>query len=64
MQNGNTSDMIFNIDQLIAYISKFMTVKIGDLIYTGIPAGASQVVKGDVLVGKLEGQQLISCKVL
>ncbi len=63
-QDGNTSDMLFNIDQIIAYISKFMTLKIGDLIYTGTPAGVSQVVKGDVLVGKLEGQQLISCKVL
>lgn len=63
-QSGTTADMIFNINQIIAYVSKFMTLKIGDLIFTGTPAGVSQVVKGDVLVGKLEGEELLSCKVL
>ncbi len=63
-QSGNTKDMIFNIHQLISYVSKFMTLKIGDLLFTGTPAGVSQVVKGDVLVGKLEGEELITCKVL
>lgn len=63
-QSGDTQDMIFNVDQIISYVSKFMTLKIGDLIYTGTPAGVSQVQKGDVLVGKLEGQELLNCKVL
>lgn len=63
-QSGNSKDMLFNIDQIIAYVSKFMTLKIGDLIYTGTPAGVSQVGKGDVLVGKLEGKALLKCKVL
>jgi len=63
-QTGNTSDMIFNINQIIAYVSQFMTLKIGDLIYTGTPAGVSKVEKGDILVGNLDGQELLSCKVL
>ena len=63
-QSGDTQDMIFNVDQIISYVSKFMTLKIGDLIYTGTPAGVSQVQKGDVLVGKLEVQELLNCKVL
>ncbi len=63
-QSGDTSDMIFNINQIISYISKFMTIKIGDLIYTGTPAGVSKVEKCDILLGKLEGQELLSCKVL
>ena len=56
--------MIFNINQIIAYVSQFMTLKIGDLIYTGTPAGVSKVEKGDILVGNLNGQELLSCKVL
>ena len=63
-QTGNTSDMIFNINQIIAFVSQFMTLKIGDLIYTGTPAGVSKVEKGDILVGNLNGQELLSCKVL
>ena len=63
-QSGDTSDMIFNINQIISYVSKFMTLKIGDLMYTGTPTGVSKVEKGDILLGKLEGQELLSCKVL
>lgn len=63
-QSGDTKDMIFNINKVIAYVSKYMTLKIGDLIYTGTPAGVSRVKKGDILVGNLEGQTLLSCKVL
>lgn len=51
MQAGNTSDMIFKIDTLIAYVSQFMTLKQGDLIYTGTPAGVGPIAIGDVLKG-------------
>lgn len=53
VQQGNTSQMIFNIDQLISYVSRFFTLKIGDLIYTGTPAGVGPVSIGDRLKGYL-----------
>jgi len=51
VQNGNNSDMIFTFDKIIAYISQFVTLKIGDLIYTGTPAGVGPVKIGDELSG-------------
>lgn len=58
VQKGNTKDMIFSIDAIIAYISQFVTLKIGDLIYTGTPAGVGKVAIGDKLTGILEGKTL------
>lgn len=49
VQVGNTSDMIFSIEQIIAYVSQFITLKTGDLIFTGTPEGVGAVQKGDVL---------------
>lgn len=51
VQNGNSKDMLFSIDKLIAYISQFYTLKIGDLIYTGTPEGVGKVEQGDILKG-------------
>lgn len=56
VQSGNTGDMIYKIDQIIAYISQYVTLKIGDLIYTGTPAGVGAVAIGDRLTGKLEDE--------
>lgn len=53
-QQGNTADMINGIDRLIAYVSKYFTLKIGDLIYTGTPAGVGAVQMGDRLQGYVE----------
>lgn len=53
-QQGNTADMINGIDRLIAYVSKYFTLKIGDLIYTGTPAGVGAVQMGDRLQGYIE----------
>lgn len=50
-QHGNSSDMIFSIDKLISYVSKFITLKTGDLIYTGTPAGVGPIHIGDTLEG-------------
>ncbi len=55
-QQGNTADMIFNIDQIISHVSKYFTLKIGDYIYTGTPAGVGPVEIGDRLQGFIEGQ--------
>ena len=63
VQTGNTQDMVFNIDQIIAYISRFYTLKIGDLIYTGTPSGVGQVINGDVLEGFMEEQKMFEVKV-
>ncbi|HBH49235.1 MAG TPA: 2-hydroxyhepta-2,4-diene-1,7-dioate isomerase [Bacteroidales bacterium] len=56
VQKGNSKDMLFSIDEIIAYISQFVTLKIGDLIFTGTPAGVGAVAMNDKLVGKLEGK--------
>tara|TARA_Y100001978_G_scaffold198888_1_gene212179 strand:+ start:1310 stop:1921 length:612 start_codon:yes stop_codon:yes gene_type:complete len=63
VQSGNTQQMLFKIDQIIAYISQFYTLKIGDLIYTGTPAGVGQVNPGDVLEGFIEEQKMFEVKI-
>jgi acylpyruvate hydrolase len=62
-QEGNTKDMIFSFDEIISYVSTFMTLKIGDLIYTGTPAGVGPVSINDVLEGFIGDKKMISCKV-
>lgn len=59
-QAGNSKDMIFDVDHLIAYVSRFITLRTGDLIYTGTPAGVGPVKIGDHLVGTLEGKELLT----
>lgn len=63
VQKGNSSDMIFKVDQLIAYISQFMTLKIGDLIFTGTPAGVGPVQIGDHLIGYIEGEEILNLRI-
>lgn len=63
VQQGNTAQMLFKIDELIAYCSTFFTLKIGDVIFTGTPEGVGPVAINDVLEGKLEGESLFSTKV-
>lgn len=58
VQEGNTALMIFSIDMIISQISKYFTLKIGDLIYTGTPAGVGPVKIGDRLEGYLEDQKM------
>ena len=57
VQNGNTSQMLFKIDELIEYISQYFTLKIGDIIFTGTPAGVGPVAINDELVGYLGNQE-------
>lgn len=63
LQSANTSDMIFSIDQIISYISQFMTLKIGDYIFTGTPSGVGKVYIGDELEASLNGIKLVSCSI-
>lgn len=63
VQYGATSDMIFTIDRLISYVSKFVTLKIGDLLFTGTPAGVGALKIGDRLEGFLEEQKLIDIEI-
>jgi len=63
VQSGNTRDMLFNIDQIICYISTFMTLKIGDLIFTGTPAGVGPVAIGDTLTGFIGDKQMFGFQI-
>lgn len=58
-QNGDTSEMLFGVDKIISYVSHFMTLKIGDLIFTGTPAGVGPVAPGDRITASLEGETLL-----
>ncbi|MFV8355000.1 fumarylacetoacetate hydrolase family protein [Flavobacterium sp. XS1P32] len=63
VQKGNSSHMLWKIDELIFYVSQFFTLKIGDIIFTGTPEGVAAVNPDDVLEGFLEGQQLFRIQV-
>lgn len=58
VQIGNTSDLLFGFDQLIVHLSKYLTLKTGDLIYTGTPEGVGPVSIGDQLEGFIEEQKM------
>lgn len=63
VQQSNTSYMLWKIDELIAYISTYFTLKIGDIIFTGTPAGVGKVSPDDRLTGFLEGTKMFSIRV-
>jgi len=62
-QKGNTSLMLWKIDTLIEYISKYFTLKIGDIIFTGTPSGVAKVNPNDILKGFIEEKEIFSIKV-
>ena len=59
VQEGHTKEMLFSVDQIVAYVSRFCTLKIGDLIYTGTPAGVGPVHIDDHLQGYLGDRKLL-----
>ncbi len=63
VQKGNTSDMLWGIDDLISYTSRFFTLKKGDIIFTGTPAGVGKVSPNDYLSGRLEGIEMFRLKI-
>lgn len=62
-QLGNTKDMLFDIDTIIEYVSKFCTLKIGDYIFTGTPAGVGKINNGDKVECFIENEKLLSFNV-
>ncbi len=63
VQQGNTQDMIFNFDKIIAYISQFTTLKTGDLIFTGTPSGVGPVAIGDLLEGYIGEEKILHLQI-
>ena len=63
VQQGHTRDMLFKVDEIVSYISQFFTLKMGDLIYTGTPAGVGLVKEGDHLAGYLEDRKVLEFNV-
>jgi 2-keto-4-pentenoate hydratase/2-oxohepta-3-ene-1,7-dioic acid hydratase in catechol pathway len=63
VQNGNSNDMIFSFDKIVSFISQYFTLKVGDLIYTGTPAGVGAVKIGDKLEGFIGDKKMLHCEV-
>ena len=63
VQDGNSNAMLWKIDELIAYVSQYFTLKKGDIIFTGTPAGVGETVSNDILVGTLEGNEAFRIKI-
>lgn len=63
VQNGNTKDMIFDFDTIIAFASQYFTLRVGDLIFTGTPKGVGKVSENDILEAYLENQKLFTLKI-
>ena len=62
-QDGNTNAMLWKVDALISYVSQYFTLKKGDIIFTGTPAGVGKVVENDILKGIIEGKEAFSIRV-
>lgn len=63
VQDGNTSEMIFSFDDIIAFASQYFTLRVGDLIFTGTPKGVGKVSENDLLEAYLDEQKLFSLKI-
>ena len=63
VQDGNTNEMLWKIDELISYVSQYFTLKKGDVIFTGTPAGVGKVAINDVLTGTIEDTQAFQIRV-
>jgi 2-keto-4-pentenoate hydratase/2-oxohepta-3-ene-1,7-dioic acid hydratase in catechol pathway len=63
VQEGDSADMIFSFEELISYVSRFITLKSGDLLFTGTPSGVGPVRTGDRLEAFLEGKKFLSCSI-
>lgn len=63
VQQGNTNSMLWKIDELVAYVSRFFTLKKGDIIFTGTPAGVGRIQANDYLSGILEGEELFTVNI-
>ncbi|WP_294244061.1 fumarylacetoacetate hydrolase family protein [uncultured Chryseobacterium sp.] len=64
VQDGNTRDMMFSIDDIIAFVSQYFTLRVGDLIFTGTPEGVGKVQENDILEAYLEERKVLDIRVL
>lgn len=63
VQEGHTQELLFSFEYIISFVSRFFTLRKGDLIYTGTPKGVGPIAKNDLLDGYLEGKHLLTCTV-
>ena len=63
VQKGNSSLMLWDIDEIISYVSQFFTLKIGDVIFTGTPSGVGRVNINDSLIGKIGDDEFFKIKI-
>jgi len=63
VQNGNSKNLIFSFDHIISHVSKFITLKTGDVIFTGTPTGVGPVAPEDLLEGFLAGKKVLTVRV-
>ncbi|WP_292008342.1 fumarylacetoacetate hydrolase family protein [Chryseobacterium sp.] len=64
VQDGNTKDMIFTHDDIIAFVSQYFTLRVGDLIFTGTPKGVGRVQENDILEAFLENEKVLNIRIL
>jgi len=64
VQDGNSKDMIFSCDDIIAFVSQYFTLRVGDLIFTGTPKGVGKVNENDILEGYLGDEKVIDIRIL
>lgn len=62
-QSGHTADMLHSVDKIVAYASRYFMLKIGDIIFTGTPAGVGAVRENDTITAELEGRKILECKI-
>ncbi len=63
VQDGNTKDMLFDFDDIIAFVSQYFTLRVGDLIFTGTPKGVAKVSENDILEGFLEQEKVLDLRI-
>jgi len=63
VQDGNTNAMLWKVDELIAYVSQYFTLKKGDVLFTGTPAGVGKVQENDILIGAIMEKELFKIKI-
>ncbi len=63
VQEGSSQLMMYSFDKIISYVSQFFTLQLGDLIYTGTPAGVGKITIGDTLEGFIENQKIFDCSI-
>ena len=62
VQQGFSGDMLFKVDEIISYLSRYFTLKTGDLLFTGTPSGVGPVAVGDLLEGFIEDRRVLECQ--